>query len=86
VLRHSLIEHGPDLLLLSIGTEQALPAAGRLIAEARRCGYRGLIAVGGRVIAQDVSLVKKLGADLTASDGLDLVRRLRRKVPMGEEL
>lgn len=87
VLRQSLIEHGPDLLLMSIGTPQGLVPASRLIAEARRQNYRGIIAVGGRVIAEDVSLVKKLGADLTASDGMDLVRRLRQhvRVDAGEQ-
>jgi methanogenic corrinoid protein MtbC1 len=79
MLRNAMIEHGPDLLLLSIGTEQGLTQARRLIGEARRRGHRGLIAVGGRIIARDPALVDKLGADLTASDGLDLIRRLRQR-------
>ena len=40
-------------------------------------GYRGVIAVGGQAIAQEPEWVREIGADLTARNGLELLRVLR---------
>jgi hypothetical protein len=67
----------PAAVLLSVGLDVGLPYARRLIGDLRRNGYAGLIAVGGRAVSRDPSIVARLGADLTAANGLELVRRLR---------
>lgn len=78
MLRAAIDEHRPEALLFSIGLPDGIEPARRLIAEARRGGFRGLIVIGGRSVLDDPSLVQKLGADLTAVHGLELVQKLRR--------
>jgi len=67
----------PAAVLLSIGLAWAIEPARRLIADLRRRRYAGLVAVGGRIVNEDQSIVQHVGADLTASNGLHLVRILR---------
>ena len=67
----------PRAVLLSVGLDTAIEPARRLIAALRRDQYPGLIIVGGRAVSRRHSLVQELGADLTAANGLELVRRLR---------
>ncbi len=66
----------PSALLLSIGTEERIPAARRFIRFLRRRAVPLLIVVGGHAINADPSLVRKLEADLTAPSGPDLARAL----------
>jgi methanogenic corrinoid protein MtbC1 len=68
----------PRAILLSIGMAEGLGPAERILSEARREGFEGLAIVGGRAIDADPSLVKAIGADLTAMHGLQLLRTLRR--------
>lgn len=77
VLRDSLRINQPSALLLGIGSMQSICLGKRLIAEARRHGFRGVIVVGGSVIDADPSLIGQMGADLTARDGLELIRKFR---------
>lgn len=69
----------PAAVLLSIGLDPGLCHATRLIRDLRRGGYAGLIVVGGGAVNRDPGIVGRLGADLTADNGLELVRRLRAK-------
>jgi hypothetical protein len=71
----------PNAFLFSIGLDRGLEPARRLIGELRRQRTDGLIVVGGGAINQDPSLVERIGADLTALNGLQLVRRLKGRVP-----
>jgi methanogenic corrinoid protein MtbC1 len=71
----------PDAFLFSIGLDRGLEPARRVIDELRRRRYAGLIVVGGGAINQDLSVVSKIGADLTALNGMHLLRRLRRRMP-----
>jgi methanogenic corrinoid protein MtbC1 len=72
----------PDAVLLSIGRDNGVVPAARMIADLRRRrGYRGLVLVGGRAINCDPSLVERLGADLTAPNCAALVRLLRPRFP-----
>lgn len=71
----------PQAVLLSLGRDTSVVPAGRMIADLRRSGYRGLIAIGGRVVNGDPSLVDQLGADLTAPNGAALLRALRQRMP-----
>lgn len=75
-LRHALMRQPVNALLLSIGREDEFPHARRLIVEARRCGFTGVVAVGGRAVARDPNCVQSLGADLTAANGLELARKI----------
>jgi hypothetical protein len=52
-----------------------------LIADVRRHSFGGVVAVGGRPINMNPSLVQTLGADLTARNGAALVRVLRPRFP-----
>jgi hypothetical protein len=68
----------PAAVLLSVGLDRGVEPARRVAHELRhRAGYDGLIAVGGAAINRDPSLVAAVGADLTAANGLELVRKLR---------
>ena len=71
----------PDAFLISIGLDDGLTPAGRMIQEARAAGFGGPVVVGGAAINRDRSRVQILGADLTATNGLQLVRLLRTHVP-----
>ena len=69
----------PAVVLLSVGLDRGVEPARRLVYELRhRAGHDGLIVVGGAAINRDPdALVATVGADLTATNGLELVRRLR---------
>jgi methanogenic corrinoid protein MtbC1 len=69
----------PAAVLLSVGLDRGVEPARRLVGELRqRAGYDGLIVVGGAAVNRDPeALLKTIGADLTATNGLELVRRLR---------
>ena len=71
----------PQAVLLSIGQDRGIPHAQRLVAHLRRTGFDGLIAVGGLAVQQQPSIVTTIGADLTAPNGLILVRALRSRFP-----
>lgn len=75
-LRDALRGRQTDAILISIGRAEEFEQARRLIAEARRAGFTGTVAVGGRAVALDPMAVEKLGADLTAANGTDLARKL----------
>jgi methanogenic corrinoid protein MtbC1 len=77
VARRAAAALKPDAFLLSIGLDEALVPAGRLIQEVREAGHTGLVVVGGAAINRDPPRVQALAADLTASNGLHLVRLLR---------
>lgn len=66
----------PAAVLLSLGLGSSEAPASRLIETIRRREYGGLIAIGGGAVNRNPSLVPKLGADLTAPNGLLLVRTL----------
>ena len=71
----------PNAVLISIGRDTGLTPAARLIADFRRRGYAGLIAVGGQAVRGDEAVAGRLGADLTATDAAALVRLLRARFP-----
>jgi methanogenic corrinoid protein MtbC1 len=75
-LRHAIQQYRPDALLLSIGRREEFDQAKRMIGEARRTGFTGVIAVGGRAVASEPNALSILGADLTAANGLDLARKI----------
>jgi MerR family transcriptional regulator, light-induced transcriptional regulator len=77
VIRRAIAEHHPAAVLLSIGPCDSTTAACRITDDLRRIGYGGTIAIGGRIVDEDPTLVRKLGAHVTARDGLELVRKLR---------
>ena len=77
VARDAAASMKPDAFLVSVGLDLGLVPAGRLIQELRLNGYQGLVVVGGSAIQRDRSRVQMLGADLTARNGLHLVRLLR---------
>lgn len=70
----------PDALLLSVGRVQNFDAAARLVAEARRAGFTGPVAAGGRAVAEQPDALTRIGATVTARNGLELVRKLSQKV------
>jgi methanogenic corrinoid protein MtbC1 len=78
VIRDAVAALRPSAVLLSIGMRSGIVPAGRLIAELRRQRYQGVIAIGGRAVLMDDALTERLGADLTAREGVELARRLRR--------
>jgi methanogenic corrinoid protein MtbC1 len=69
----------PQALLLSLGREQGIVPAGRLIAHMRRLSFPGLLVIGGRIVTPE--LVGALEADMTAPNGAALVRVLRPRFP-----
>jgi methanogenic corrinoid protein MtbC1 len=71
----------PDAVLLSIGLDNGIVPAARLVAHLRRTGFAGVVAVGGRAINETPDLVRQIGADVTARNGPSLVRVLRPKFP-----
>ena len=71
----------PDAFLISIGLDDGLLSAGRMIQELRLTGFDGPVVVGGAAINRDRCRVQMLGADLTALNGLQLVRLLRPRFP-----
>jgi len=71
----------PAAVLLSMGRPESAPHARRIITDLRRRGYGGVIAIGGRAINSDPSLVQNVGATLTARNGAFLLRALRPHVP-----
>jgi methanogenic corrinoid protein MtbC1 len=81
VVRNYVASLKPDALLLSIGLDTALTPTRRVITDLRASGFTGLVIVGGRAIDRDASRVEAIGADLTARDGLQLVRLLRPRFP-----
>lgn len=70
----------PAALLVSISLDPQLDPARRLIADQRRRGFTGLVAVGGAAVNCDPARVGWLGADLTARNGIHLVRLLRSRL------
>lgn len=77
-----LAEHlRPAAVLLSMGRPEGAPHARRIITDLRGRDYNGVIAVGGRAVNSDPSLVQKIGATLTARNGFVLLRALRPYVP-----
>jgi methanogenic corrinoid protein MtbC1 len=81
VVRRTTTQVRPDAFLISIGLDEGLVPAARLIREVREHGYRGLAIVGGAAVNRDPSRVQALGADLTAANGRHLVRLLRPRFP-----
>jgi methanogenic corrinoid protein MtbC1 len=79
VFRDAVRREAPAAVLLSLGRRVGVIPAQRVVRELRRSGYRGVIAVGGLAIVQEPELVGEIGADLTARNGLDLLRQLRRR-------
>jgi methanogenic corrinoid protein MtbC1 len=77
VFREAVARHAPAAVLLSLGRPVGAVHARRIVTDLRRIGYPGVIAVGGLPIQQDPALVRVIGADLTARNGLELVRVLR---------
>ncbi|MDB5333569.1 MAG: hypothetical protein JWP03_4720 [Phycisphaerales bacterium] len=71
----------PDAVLLSLGTDGSVIPAGRLIADLRRWGFPGLIAVGGRAINCDPRRAEELNADLSAPNAAAFLRALRPRFP-----
>jgi methanogenic corrinoid protein MtbC1 len=70
----------PDAVLLSIGRPAGVAPAARLVADLRRRGFAGLVAIGGNAVNGDPSLLREVGADLTARNGAELVHVLRPRV------
>lgn len=70
-----------DAVLLSLGIDQSITPAGRLIADLRRRRFPGVIAIGGRAVNCNPQLVEQLGADFTAPDAAAFVRVLRLRFP-----
>ena len=66
----------PSAVLLSLGLDRSEAAAGRLIETLRKREFGGLVAIGGGAVNRNPSLVGQLNADLTAPNGLLLVRAL----------
>lgn len=77
VFRDAVARHRPAAVLLSVGRRAGVVPARRVVRDLRRTGYGGLIAVGGLTIEQEPALVGEIGADLTAPNGLELLRLLR---------
>jgi len=71
----------PDALLLSIGRDAGVAPAARMVADLRRRGYAGTVAVGGRAVNLDPSVVDRVGADLTAPNAAAFVRAVRVRFP-----
>ena len=68
----------PDAVLFSLGQEASARPAARLIDTLRRQQYAGVIAVGGGAVNRDPGLPRELGADLTAPDALEFLKRIGR--------
>ena len=83
VFRDAVACHGPAAVLLSVGRRTGAVPARRVVRDLRRTGYGGVIAVGGLAIGQEPSLVGEIGADLTAGNGLELLRLLRARGLVG---
>jgi hypothetical protein len=77
LMRGAVNDLNPRSVLISIGLEEGIRPAGRLVEELRRINYPGVIAVGGRVMMGRPQLVRALGADLTAPNGTVLLRRFQ---------
>lgn len=77
VVQQAVKRLGPAALLISIGLDLGLPPAKRVISDARRAGFNGLVVVGGAAINRDLARVQAIGADVTAINGLMLMRQLR---------
>jgi methanogenic corrinoid protein MtbC1 len=69
----------PDAVLFSLGREASARPATRLIAALRRQQYPGVIAVGGGAVNRNPELPRELGADLTAPDALEFLKRIGRR-------
>ena len=76
VYREAVARQRPAAVLLSVGLRTGVEPARRIVWELRRVGYSGVIAVGGAAVQRDPALVGEIEADLTARNGLDLVRAL----------
>jgi methanogenic corrinoid protein MtbC1 len=77
LLREAITEHKPDMLMFSIGMQEGIEPTRRLIQEARRCGFNGTVAVGGRAILENRANVAAMGANLTADNALQFQRKVR---------
>ena len=77
-IRQTLDQFHPELVLLSLGLDTSVTPAQRLIGLLRREGYAGIIAVGGGAVLRKPDLVHQIGADLTAPNGLILLKNLRK--------
>ena len=71
----------PDAVLLSLGLDTAVRPAARLIETLRRQQYGGVIAVGGGAVNRNPGIVREIGADLTAPDPLEFLKRIGRRRP-----
>jgi methanogenic corrinoid protein MtbC1 len=76
-VRQAVATIRPNAFMISIGLDEGLTPAARLIQEVREHHYQGLIVVGGAAINRDPARVRALGAQLTAVNGRHLVRLLR---------
>ena len=79
VFRDGVARHAPAAILLSVGRAVGTSHARQVIADLRRNGYGGVIAVGGLAIQRDPALLATIGGDVTARNGLELVRVLRKR-------
>jgi methanogenic corrinoid protein MtbC1 len=77
VFREAVARCAPAAILLSVGRRVGVVPARRVVGDLRREGYAGVVAVGGLAIQREPELVEEIGADLTARNGLELVRVLR---------
>lgn len=69
----------PDAVLLSLGLDTSARPAGRLIDTLRRRQYGGVVAVGGGAVNRRPDIATDLGADLTAPDALEFLKRIGRR-------
>jgi MerR family transcriptional regulator, light-induced transcriptional regulator len=69
----------PDAVLLSLGLDTSVRPAGRLIDALRRQQYGGVVAVGGGAVNRRPEIAAELGADLTAPDALEFLKRVGRR-------
>lgn len=69
-----------DLVGLSVSNEGELEDTSRLIRSLRRAARSGAlhVMVGGRIFTEQPHLATMVGADLTAADGLQAVRKARK--------
>ena len=77
-LTHAVERLRPDAVLMSLGRDDSAGPAGRMVAALRRQGYPGVIAVGGGAVLRNPDLPRQLGADLTAPDALEFLKRIGR--------
>jgi methanogenic corrinoid protein MtbC1 len=77
LLREAITAHKPEMLMFSIGMQEGIEPARRLIQESRRTGFNGTVAVGGRAILENRANVEAMGADLTADNAMQFLRKVK---------